>query len=476
MLRTSLLVVLALASCGPAPPGSPAPAPARAPAPIASTAPPPAPPAAPAAPRPARLEFSKDDLPGAMARAKREGKAVFVDAWAPWCHTCLSMKHYVFVDPSLSPLAERLVFVALDTDRPINEAFVDKYAIDVWPTFFVLDPESGDVLGYWPGAASARELRELATDALDVFDARRKSDPSLDPLLAGLVQARAAHAERRYADAASAYAKLVQRAPADWPRRSEALLGWIASLGESGQLEQCARAGLEHLADVRGAAIPADFARSVFACSAGIRDARRRRAARERAIARLREIVAAPSPEASIDDRADALHILADALEELEDRAGARALHEQRLALLEDAARRAPTPQAAATYDYGRATAYLELGRPEQAVAMLEERERQLPDSYEPPARLASVLAEMRRHADALAAVDRALKHAYGPRRLRYLALKARVQQQLNDRKGAVATLEEEVRGHEALGKRASRQRLEDAKQRLRAARRGLGK
>jgi hypothetical protein len=30
------------------------------------------------------LTFIEDDLSGALARAKAEGKPLFVDAWAPW--------------------------------------------------------------------------------------------------------------------------------------------------------------------------------------------------------------------------------------------------------------------------------------------------------------------------------------------------------------------------------------------------------
>jgi tetratricopeptide (TPR) repeat protein len=231
---------------------------------------------------------------------------------------------------------------------------------------------------------------------------------------------------------------------------------------------------MKHLAEIRGAALPADFARVVFQCADGLADRTKQRAARDAAVARMRELVATPPAEASTDDRADALDILAGSLEALKDDRGARRAHEQRLALLEQAARAAATPQAASTYDYQRATAYLALGRPEAAVKMLEEREKQLPDSYEPPARLASVLAEMGRPKDALAAIDRALPNSYGPRKLRYLALKARIQIALGDRAGTVVTLEQELAGWKELGKRAPSDRVKDAQRRLDAARRNL--
>ena len=140
--------------------------------------------------------------------------------------------------------------------------------------------------------------------------------------------------------------------------------------------------------------------------------------------------------------------------------------------MMEAAASAAKSPEAAATYDYGRANAYVALGRPEEAIRMLEERERQLPEAYDPPGRLARVLARLKRWQPALGAVDRALKNAYGPRRLGYLELKADIQSGLGDRRGEVKTLEELVAGHEALSAgQANKGGLQAAKKRLAAAR-----
>jgi tetratricopeptide (TPR) repeat protein len=460
-------------ACSPAPPRTPTASEHAAPA-MSAPAPPPSP--ATASPTPAakpKLEFLHDDVAGAMARARREGKALFVDAWAPWCHTCLSMKHYVFVDASLAPLAERMLFVAVDTDREENAEFVDRYAIDVWPTFFILDPESGELLGFWPGAASVREIRDLSFAALEVFDANRSRDKTPDPNLVALVRARAAQAERRYDQAAATYSTLVARVPKSFPQRSEAIAGWITSLSRAGRAAECAEVGLRHLDQLTGAALPADLSRTVFGCASALKNAAKRRQGREAVLERLRALVASPPAESSLDDRADALDILAWALEQTGDTAGARQAHEQRLEMLEQAAEAAASPQAASTFDYQRATAYLALGKAEQAVEMLKQREKELPDSYEPPARLASVLTEMRRYSEALPAIERALSHAYGPRRLRYLALKARIQRELGDRTGQTTTLEQEVAGWRALGKRAAPDRIKDAERRLDAARRG---
>ncbi|MDC3956645.1 thioredoxin family protein [Polyangium jinanense] len=418
----------------------------------------------------APLVFIEDDLDGAMARARAEKKALFVDAWAPWCHTCLSMKNYVLVDPALRPLADRVVFAAIDTDRPSSAAFLERYKMTFWPTFFVIDPAKGDVVAYWPGAASAREMRSFVEDAVRVMDA---SAPPSDPLYT-LSQASAARAAGDHRKALALYDELLAKVDARWPRRDDALAGKLSALAGSGDVDGCARFGTAHVDEIRGAAAPADFASVLLSCASRLAKSPTQEQARRKAMARLEALVASPPPESTVDDRADALAILAGVKSELGDAEGARAAHEKRLVLMEKAAAEAKTPEIAATYDYGRAISYVALGRGEEAVRMLEQREREMPKSYDPPARLSSVLAKMGRFDAALAANGRAVALSYGPRRLAYLKQRADLQAKMGDKQGQIATLREEVAGHEALGPgQRNEAALADARHRLEEA---LGK
>ncbi|XXX72215.1 thioredoxin family protein [Sorangium sp. So ce134] len=463
----ALVALVSLAACAADPPPR-APAPAAPPAAAAAGSAAAAPPAA-AAPEAARppLEFIRDDVPRAREKARAEGKALFVDAWAPWCHTCLSMKHYVLTDPSLRPFADRVVFADIDTDRPENAPFLERHEVTVWPTLFVLEPADGQVVGLWRGAASVEELRELLREALHAMDSKAASALPPDDPNRLLVEAKRAHSAGDHAAAVIAYVRALARGGEAWPRRSEALLGLISALRRKDPAG-CAEAGMRHVAEVKGAALPADFAGVLLSCAAALPDGKAQRAAREAAVGRLRSIVESPPADSSADDRADAWGLLAEGLEALGDAAGARAANESKLAVLERAAKEAKAPEAAAAYDYGRAMAYLALSRGDEAVAMLKEREAQMPASYEPPARLAQVLHAMGREAEALAAVERAIGRAYGPRRLRYLKLRAEIQQKLGQGAEQVATLREEVAGYEALPKgHASQAALDDARRRL---------
>ena len=478
-MRPTVLLAAALLACTPSPtpsvPGSPD-APATA-APGAADAAAPQADAAPSDVSPP-LSWVEDDVPGAIARAKKEGKLVFVDTWAEWCHTCISMKHYVLDSPALRSWGEHIVFVAVDTEKEKNAAFVDQNAIDVWPTFFVLDPEKGDVLGYWPGSGSVKEMDEFMREALAARDARRAA--KLDPKspLAALLAGKGAQAASDYDAAAKHYQRAVEGSKPDWPRRSEAVAGWVSALFNAGRADPCVDAGTKHLAEVRGAAKPTDVARVLLDCSEHVKSAAKQKAALELVRTRLAAIAASPHPEATPDDRADTLDVLADVLLSLGDKAGAQKAMVERLAILEKASKAAPTPQAAQTYDPALANALLAMGRASEAIALLEKREKQLPSSYEPPGRLAGVLLALKKYPEALAAVERALKHSEGPRRIRFLEIKADVLAGQGDHAGQVKALEDAVAGYEAQAKRqaAKPQRLVTAKRRLDAAKAELAR
>jgi thiol-disulfide isomerase/thioredoxin len=456
---TLSLAALALSACQPASP------------------PPAATPAAAAAPAEAAHGMVMvEDFKAGMAKAKAEGKAVLVDAWAPWCHTCLSMQNYVLNDPSLASLGQRVILVELDTDKPENAFFLEQYSVKVWPTFFLIDPNSDEVAGVWPGSASVREFRGFVEDGLAGIEAKSSGTSDPNSPAARMMAAKAAQATKDYDKAAAAYASLVADNDKTWPRRSEALMGWLSSVNLAGNVPECLKVGRAHLAEVEGAAVPADYASILLGCSEDEAAGAEGKAARADVIARLRALTSTPPADASADDRADAFNILSGALDDDGDKDGARKAQESRLAVLEAAAAGIKDPIIAQTFDYARAQSYVALGRGDEAVAMLEAREKEMPNSYEPIARLASALSKMDRLPESVVAFDRAIAKSYGPRQLLYIRQKADVQGRMGDHKGQVQTLRAEVAGYEALAKgHANEKGLADARKRLAEAEHASG-
>jgi thioredoxin-like negative regulator of GroEL len=415
-----------------------------------------------------KLQLIEDDVPAALAQAKKSGKALFVEVWAPWCHTCLSLKSFVLPDPSIAALGDRVVFAAIDSDRPENVAFMNRHSVNVWPTLYVLDGE-GEVLGLWQGAASVRELREFIVSAVDDRDAAREpSGP-----LAALLSAKRAQAKSDYRGAARHYQAALDRAPADWRRKSEALAGLIFSEYRAGDFKRCAELGVAHLDAIEGAAVPTDASSVVLDCASRTKGALGAKA-QDRAVARLARHTAKPPADASVDDKADALALYAEVLRAGGDQAASRRTLERQLALLEAAAKAAPSAEAAATFDYARMNSYLALGRGDQAVAMLDKRCKELPDGYEPFARLAQALVALRRHEPALRAIEEAIAKSYGPRQLGYLETKARIARTIGDGARERAALEKLIAAYAELDDKQKqiprhRKQHRDAKERLQA-------
>ncbi len=355
------------------------------------------------------MAFLHDDFEGARAQAASQDKLLFVDAWAEWCHTCKSMKSFVLSDPALGQLSDRVVFVALDTDKPENAAFLEQYEVRVWPSLFTIDPASKALMGYWPGSASLDELESFLHDSLDALEASRQSQLAPDSPRALMIRAKTAQMQGKPAKAAPLYSQALARAPADWPRRSEALHGQLWALAQAGQVAECRSLGEQHFGEVQGTSLPAFYASIWLDCLEHDPDPVRRSRLRLRIIERLRTLLDDPPNDMAADDQEDTWRIVASALEAEGKHEQALEAQKRRLGIMEQAAARAPSPSAAATFDAGRANAYLALGRPDDAVRLLRDRISQLPDSYEPPARLASVLEALGKREAALAALDQAL-------------------------------------------------------------------
>ena len=93
----------------------------------------------------AEVAVIEDDYALALAKAKSRGVLLFVDGWAPWCHTCVFFREHVLPVAALGDLADRYVFASIDTEKEVNRRFVDHYPMTAWPTFFVIDPSTEKV-------------------------------------------------------------------------------------------------------------------------------------------------------------------------------------------------------------------------------------------------------------------------------------------------------------------------------------------
>lgn len=77
------------------------------------------------------IVFFEGDYNTALAKAKQEGKILFVDFYADWCGPCKKMAKDVF---TLSVVGEyfkdRFVSIQIDTENPANKQLVKQCKIN----------------------------------------------------------------------------------------------------------------------------------------------------------------------------------------------------------------------------------------------------------------------------------------------------------------------------------------------------------
>ncbi|HUH00455.1 MAG TPA: thioredoxin family protein, partial [Kofleriaceae bacterium] len=322
------------------------------------------------------LSWFHDDYAAALRCARAQGKPLVVDMWAPWCHTCLSMKHTVLIDPGLAPLADRFVWLAIDTDKETNAAVTAKFPPVAWPTFFVVSPDDETIQARHVGAASVRQFREVLGEGERAYlDDKAGTLPAGSPVR--LVRdAHRAEARRDWDAANTLYEQALRVAPSDWPRRPDVLVSRIGVLYKKGDYPACLALGAAQAAHTGRAASAADFTSYAMACTQAVAaqtgDARAGDPLIRQLFARLASIVDDSGTPLSVDDRADALRILREMKALLGDEPAARALALRQRAMIDAAMKAAPTPFAAMTFAWPASEVYVYLGLPGELVPVLE--------------------------------------------------------------------------------------------------------
>lgn len=400
------------------------------------------------------MPWIHDDLASALACAKARKVPVVIDLWAPWCHTCLSMQTTVFTDPSLKGEVDRFVFAALDTDKAVNADAVAKYPPSAWPTFYVVgeDRSTGAtdaVLARFVGAASLAQFKAFLDAGVK---AQAGGAAGADAHLLG---AERAVAVKDLATAEQELTAALAQAPAEWLRRPDALTSLVSTKRKRKDFIGCFEVAEKSLDATGNAAASTDFIVSAMMCADELKAqpalGDRVKQLRERAAARLAQLVADESAPLSPDDRSDALLNLREIHDALGKPADAKATAEQQRALLDAAAAKAPTAMAAMTFNWQRAEVYVYLGKPLDVVPALEKSVRDLPKEYDPPARLGWVYLKAGKLPEAAKWTDQALQLAYGPRKARVLAQRAEIAAKQGDKAGELRFRQDTVKLWETM-------------------------
>jgi tetratricopeptide (TPR) repeat protein len=369
---------------------------------------------------PVRIRFIEDDYARALAEARTSRVPLVVDAWASWCHTCLSMRSYVFSDPALGPLARRFVWLSLDTEREQNAQAVLRLGVKDLPTLFVVDPASEGTTFAWSGSLTAPELTAMLVVVL-------RADEGSNEVATLRQRGDLASAKGDIVGAIAAYRMCLDKAPRAWPERPLVVDALLSRLSDAKLWGECATLGAEAAASLPPGTPLADVVRTAIHCVQEMpADATQRTLGG--ALASLGARVSAdPTQPILADDRSDLYDYVVGELKAVGRVDEARRLARGWASFLEERAAQAPSPSARAVFDAHRLVAYTELGQPERALPMLEKSAADFPTDYNPPARLGAALYAMGKYDEAIAALTRAIDLAYGPRKLRLWSLQADV-------------------------------------------------
>jgi tetratricopeptide (TPR) repeat protein len=347
------------------------------------------------------------------------------------------MRATVLRDPALVKMAGRFVWLDIDTEKEGNAGFLEKFPIEVWPTFLVIDPVTEKPVLKWMGTATAEDLTRLLADGERAV--KGGAGEGADALLA---RGDRENGAGRTAEAVALWEKALAAGGPKWPRRSRTLESLVIGLQASGEPRRCAEVAL---AEAPGMARGQSFANLV---SLGLSCANGADAPWARTAAAGLEPLAAEAvklPGVLADDRAGLYDALAEARTKAGDEKGAKARTEEAWRFLVAERAAGKTPEARTMLDSWIVGAAMDLHDPGRAVPLIAESEKAAPKDYNPPFRLAILYLELKRNDEALSANGRALALAYGPRKIRVLTQRSSILEAKGDGAGARTAIEEAI-------------------------------
>ena len=356
------------------------------------------------------------------------------------------MRAIVFTDRALDRQAGRFVWLSVDTENDKNEAFLEKYPIEAYPTLLVIDPSTEKPVLRWVGSATVGQLEKLLDDGERAWLGKGTGAD------ATLAEADRLLGVGRDEEAAAAYRKALAEATTSWPGRDRTVESLLSLMADPKSAKDCVAFARSELPKERNAHF-ANVAAAGVGCAAALEGAEKAPAVTEFEAAVRSAASGEPRIEMTPDDRSGLYAALVDARKESGDEAGAKKVAAEWLAFLMTEADRAPSVEARTALDSQIVNAAIACGEPARALPALERAAKELPNDYNPPARLAYVLTEIGRYDEALAAADRALLLVYGPRKLRVYSTKAGILEKKGDKDAAKTVLRDALKYAETLPK-----------------------
>lgn len=113
------------------------------------------------------IKFEDGNFASILAKAKKENKLVFVDAYASWCGPCKLMVKNIFPLKNVGDYYNaHFINVKIDMEKGEGIALAKKYNVKAFPTYLFIDG-NGEAVHRTLGYVEEKDFIQFATDAGD---------------------------------------------------------------------------------------------------------------------------------------------------------------------------------------------------------------------------------------------------------------------------------------------------------------------
>lgn len=112
------------------------------------------------------IKFEDSDFKTILAKAKKENKLIFLDAYTTWCGPCKLMAKNVFTLKSVGEhYNANFVNAKIDMEKGEGIDIAKKYEVKVFPTYLFIDGD-GKLVHRTIGYVPEKEFIQFAKDAI----------------------------------------------------------------------------------------------------------------------------------------------------------------------------------------------------------------------------------------------------------------------------------------------------------------------
>jgi thiol-disulfide isomerase/thioredoxin len=116
------------------------------------------------------IEFFHGTFKEALAKAQKEEKLIFVDAYAEWCGPCKRMAATAFKEEKVGKyFNDHFINLKIDMEKGEGPSLQDKFNVSAYPTLLFLN-EKGDIVNRAVGGQSGDQLLGFAKGSLGKID------------------------------------------------------------------------------------------------------------------------------------------------------------------------------------------------------------------------------------------------------------------------------------------------------------------